>query len=80
MRVELTLAAGAALVTGKWRTELGHLQGRSNKLDVTAHYGSSPTDNRAWGEWVVQGQPGDAIGVAVLSDRAGNVRTSVVLS
>lgn len=79
VRVELALPDGAALVTGKARTELGHLQGRSNKLSVLAHYGSSPTDNRAWTEWVVQGKPGDEIGVAILSDRAGNIRTQVVL-
>jgi len=79
VRVELALPEGAALVTGKWRTELGHLQGRSNKLDVLALYGSSPTDNRAWAEWVVQGNAGDEFGVAILSDRAGNIRTSVVL-
>jgi murein tripeptide amidase MpaA len=79
VRVELALPDGASLVTGKARTELGHLQGRSNKLSVLAHYGSSPTDNRAWTEWVVQGKPGDEIGVNVLSDRAGSVRTSIVL-
>ena len=79
VRVELALPEGMTLVTGKARTELGHLQGRSNKLDVTAHYGSSPTDNRAWTEWIVQGNAGAEIGVAILSDRAGNIRTSIVL-
>ncbi len=79
VRVELSLPEGASFVTGKARTELGHLQGRSNKLDVTAVYGSSPTDNRAWAEWVVQGQPGDEIGVAILSDRAGNLRRDLTL-
>lgn len=80
VRVELTLPEGAALITGKAKTELGHLQGRSNKLDVTGVYGSSPTDNRAWAEWVVQGKPGDEIGVAILSDRAGNIRTTISIS
>lgn len=79
VRVELGLPAGASLITGKARTELGHLQGRSNKLDMLGVYGESPTDNRAWTEWVVQGQPGDKIRVDILSDRAGNVRTTVAL-
>ena len=67
------------LITGKALTELGHLQGRSNKLAVLAVFEDSPTDNRAWTEWVVQGQPGDKISVDILSDRAGNIRTSVTL-
>ncbi|MBI3960645.1 MAG: carboxypeptidase, partial [Chloroflexi bacterium] len=79
VRVELSLPEGAALVTGKARTELGHLQGRSNKLAVTALRASSPTDNRAWSEWVVQGKTGDEIGVTVLSDRAGTIRRFAVL-
>lgn len=79
VRVELALPEGAALITGQWRTDLGHLEGRSNKLETTGVFGSSPTDNRAWREWVVQGAPGDEIGVAILSDRAGNLRRSVTL-
>lgn len=79
VRVELALPEGAVLVTGKARTELGHLQGRSNKLEVTGVYGSSPTDNRAWTEWVVSGPSGAEIEVTVLSERAGTIRTGVAL-
>ncbi len=79
VRVELTLPEGAQLLTGQWRTELGHLQGRSNKWDALAPYDSSPTDNRVWSEWVVQGKTGDEIGVTVLSDRAGTIRRFAVL-
>ena len=46
VRLELELPAGARLVNGRSRVELGHLEGRSNKFDVTTCWGESPTDNR----------------------------------
>ena len=52
VRLELELPAGARLVNGRSRVELGHLEGRSNKFDVTTCWGESPTDNRLRTEWV----------------------------
>ncbi|HEY9845897.1 MAG TPA: hypothetical protein V6D03_06830, partial [Candidatus Caenarcaniphilales bacterium] len=76
VRVELTLPVGVMLVSGKQRTELGHLEGRSNKLS-SAYYATSPTDNRAHAEWVLQGPPGTIFKLQVHSDRAGIVQREV---
>jgi hypothetical protein len=61
VRVELELPEGAVLTTGKLRQELGHLEGRSNKMDLGANYTDSPTDNRARLEWVIQAVSGTKI-------------------
>ncbi len=79
VRVELMLAEGNSLVSGKLRQELGHLEGRSNKWDGFFARSNSPTDNRARAEWVVQGKPGDKIKVKVLSERAGSLEGEVEL-
>ena len=39
VRAELELPQGVKLLSGKRRTEMGHLEGRSNKLDVSAMWG-----------------------------------------
>ena len=70
VRVELKLPEGVALVTGKWRTELEHLEGRSNKRGLFTRVGS-PTDNRARAEWVLKGSAGSEVEIKVLSERAG---------
>ena len=46
VRIEVTLPEGATLRSGKVRTEIGQLEGRSNKMD-NGYWDSSPTDNRA---------------------------------
>ena len=79
VRVELVLPEGAVLTSGKHREELGHLEGRSNKLDVAAIYAESVTDNRARLEWVIEAKPGTKIGVKILSERAGKIDREVIL-
>ncbi len=79
MRVELNLPDGIILTSGKQRTELGHLEGRSNKWDVSALYADSPTDNRARLEWVIEASPDVIIGIKILSERAGNINREVIL-
>lgn len=79
VRVEIELPKDSALVSGKLRQELGHLEGRSNKLDGFFTWGVTSTDNRARLEWVVQGKPGDKIRVKVLSERAGSLESEVEL-
>lgn len=76
--VELDLPDGVTLVSGKQRTELGHLEGRSNKLS-TAYYASSPTDNRAHAGWVLQAFAEAKINLQVKSDRAGVLKREVQL-
>jgi murein tripeptide amidase MpaA len=80
VRVELELPESVSLVNGKRRVELGHLEGRSNKLDVATLWKGSPTDNRARAEWVLRGLPGAVITISVISERAGSLRCEVHLS
>jgi murein tripeptide amidase MpaA len=77
VELRLSLGEGAMLVGGKLRVELGHLEGRSNKLGVT--FGSSPTDNRGLAEWIIEAQAGSEIWVEAISDRAGSLRRHVRL-
>ncbi len=79
VRVELVLPDTARILSGQEKTELGHLQGRSSRLSVSALYAASPTDNRAWTEWVLRGAPGQEVGIRVLSDRAGSIHETVTL-
>ncbi len=78
VRVELSLPEGVTLVNGRAKTEMGHLEGRSNKLG--AIFGvSTPTDNRGRLEWTLTGQPGAVITMDVLSDRAGAIQRTITL-
>ena len=79
VRVELELPEGVELISGREKRELGHLEGRSSKLSVSTVYASSPTDNRAWTEWVLRGAPGEEVKLHVLSDRAGSLHETVTL-
>ena len=80
VRVELGLPEDVQLISGREKTELGHLEGRSSRLSVSAVNAASPTDNRAWTEWILRGAPGAEIQLHVLSDRAGSLHETVVLS
>jgi murein tripeptide amidase MpaA len=78
IEVALTLPEGVRLVSGHLWQEVGHLEGRTNKLGVRSA-GSAPTDNQCKIEWVLQGRLGAAVEVQVRSQRAGTVRRSMVL-
>jgi murein tripeptide amidase MpaA len=78
VRAEIELPHEAALINGKRRVELGHLEGRSNKLDVSI-YSTTPTDNRGRVEWVVKASPGTVIHIKVTSERAGGIKKQVSL-
>ncbi len=79
VRAELELPEGVTLVDGRRKVELGHLEGRSNKLDVSAIWTECDTDHRARAEWTLRGQPGATVTVHVLSERAGSLHRQVVL-
>ena len=79
VRVELDLPDAAVLTSGKHREVLGHLEGRSNKLEVSANSADSPTDNRARLEWVLQATVGSKIKIKILSERAGVISREVTL-
>jgi murein tripeptide amidase MpaA len=79
VRVELELHDGVKLTSGKRLQELGHLEGRSNKLDVSANSTESPTDNRARLEWVVQAPAGTILRINILCERAGTIHRQITL-
>src|SRR5579859_557701 len=78
LEAELSLPDGAKLISGKARQEMGHLEGRSNKL-WNWFVGSSPTDNRCKLDWVVTGPAGAQLTLTVSSQRAGTLRQEIVL-
>jgi murein tripeptide amidase MpaA len=79
IRVELELPQSAKLVAGKQKLEMDHLEGRSNKLEVTSHFASSFTDNREVIEWSVQAPSESELTVRVASQRAGSITRSFTL-
>ncbi len=79
VKAELELPAGAVLLTGKEKVDLGFLEGRSNKLDSGAIFAASPTDNRAKTEWMIKAAPGTVIRIVIKSERAGTIRKEISL-
>jgi murein tripeptide amidase MpaA len=74
VRIEIE---GGVLVSGERVIEVGHLEGRSNKLDWTS---TGATDNRIRREWVVRGEPGDRLVLHVISERAGSIHPELTLA
>ncbi len=79
VRAELILPVDGKLIKGKRKVELGHLGGRSNRLGVTMIWDSSPTDNRAKTDWVVNVEPGSKLTIKILSERAGSNQFEITL-
>lgn len=77
VRVAITLPEGASLRSGTPIVEIGHLEGRANKLGVT--FGSSPTDNRGKAEWLVHAPGGGTVRLAGSAPRAGTIRYGAAL-
>ena len=77
---EIALPAGAKLLHGKRREELGQLEGKAYKhTGVSFWPDHNVTDDRAKIEWIVQGRKGDEVRVLARHDRAGTVRARVTL-
>jgi murein tripeptide amidase MpaA len=77
---EIALPAGATLVQGKRRVEAGQLEGRAYKHTGISFWGDpNLTDDRQKIEWVVRGRPGDRVDLVARHERAGTVRTHVIL-
>jgi hypothetical protein len=79
IEVELALPEGVSLVSGQLRQDVGHLEGRANKIWARGA-GSSPTDHLCKIAWVLKGPQGATVDVTVRSQRAGVVRHSIVLA
>jgi hypothetical protein len=67
------------IVLGKERMEIGHLEGRSSKDDLASVFGASVTDNRGHVQWVIEAEPGSQLNVFIRSERAGEIRASIML-
>jgi len=78
IEVALTLPEGIHLVSGQLRQDVGHLEGRSNKIWGRGA-GGSPTDTLCKSEWVLRGPQGATVDVTVCSQRAGVVCRHIVL-
>jgi murein tripeptide amidase MpaA len=79
VRIELEMADNVKIINGRHRMELGHLEGRSNKLDVSDLWSASPTDNRARAEWVLHSDKGSTVKIHISSERAGTIHRSLLL-
>jgi hypothetical protein len=78
---EIALPAGAALVQGKRREELGQLEGKAYKhTGVSFWPDRNVTDDRAKIEWIVSGKAGDEVRLTARHERAGTVRATVKLA
>jgi murein tripeptide amidase MpaA len=78
VRLELELPAGAQLRGGKQKQEIGHLEGRSNKLEM-AYYEVSPTDNRGKVEWLIHAPAGGTLTLRCVAGRGGIIQRTVAL-
>ncbi|MFN9675262.1 MAG: M14 family metallopeptidase, partial [Microcystis sp.] len=76
IQVKLNLADEVSLIVGKLEQEIGHLEGRSNKVYSSLAHG---LDYRCTVEWVIKGVSGQEIEVIAIAERAGTVRQKVIL-
>jgi murein tripeptide amidase MpaA len=79
--VEIGLPAGAALVSGEPRVDLGQLEGRAYKGPSPSSWsgwGGDETDDRVRTEWVIRAPAGARIDLSARHDRAGVLRATLV--
>jgi murein tripeptide amidase MpaA len=67
------------ILAGKERMEVGHLEGRSNKLSVSSIFGYASTDNRGRVQWVIEATAGTEVEITIRSERAGEIKRTVTL-
>jgi murein tripeptide amidase MpaA len=77
---DIELPEGARLVAGKARMEGGQLEGRASKVTLQAFLPNLDlTGDRGQCEWTVRAPAGSRIGLNARHERAGRVRTELVL-
>jgi len=77
---QIHLPAGTSLATGRERVEGPHLEGHAPKGSLQGFLPNRElTADRAVVEWVVRGPRGASVAVTASADRAGSVRTEVML-
>ncbi len=77
IEVILTLPEGASLISGHLEQEIGHLEGRSNKVFEKMAQGN---DFRRHVEWVVKAKAFSEVEVSAVAERAGTVRCRLQLA
>jgi murein tripeptide amidase MpaA len=78
VRVEVEAPEGVEFLNNRGKVEIGHLEGRSNKIGAIFMV-ASPTDNRGRLEWTVRAAEGTQLKFNVLSDRAGTISQEIIL-
>jgi len=77
---EIELPAGARLVSGKLREELGELEGWAYlHTGISFWPNKKATADRAYVDWVVHGKAGSEIRLVAWHERAGRLETRVLL-
>lgn len=77
---EITLPAGAELVSGTLREFAGELEGRAYKHTLMSFWtDTTPTADRLKLAWVVTAQKGSSVDVVMKHEKAGTVRTTIAL-
>ena len=77
---EIALPAGASLVDGKPREELGELDGWAYlHTGISFWPNKRPTADRAHVDWIVRAPAGSEVKLAARHERAGRVTASVTL-
>ncbi len=79
IEVMLDLPDNVTLVSGKQRQEIDHLQGRSNEAFNFFSFFAQGGNYRCHLEWVVKGFAGCEIQVRARGERAGVVKTVIIL-
>jgi murein tripeptide amidase MpaA len=78
---EIALPKGARLLSGPARRTLGQLAGRSEQRSTATWWGYRPgTPDRAAVDWLVAAPAGATVSVTASHERAGPVRSELVLS
>jgi hypothetical protein len=77
---EIVVPPGCELVAGRRREDLGQLEGKAYKHTGVSFWPDyHVTDDRAKFEWVVRGKAGSKVELCARHERAGTIRTSVLL-
>jgi murein tripeptide amidase MpaA len=79
VRAELEVPEGVSIETRRRRIDLGHLEGRTNKMSAASVFGMDPTDNRSRADWVVKGSPGTVVKIKIHGERAGSLTREIRL-
>jgi murein tripeptide amidase MpaA len=80
VEVKLDLPAGAELVVGEVRRELGQLEGRVHRRSLLSWWDDDSTTERAKAEWVVRAPAGGTLRIEARHARAGTVQDKVELT